>query len=196
MPQARKTARWSICVLVIIAAVAVAVGQSQPPQAGSVTLFEGARLIAGDGGAPIENSAFLVQNNRITQVGRKGQLKAPAGRRSRGSHRQDGDAGDRRHAHAHGDTRDALIDRLQRKAYLRCGGRHQPGTGCRRSGFPGSRGNHPRRRASANGRPRNHERRSPGEPRSRTGSRPKPRPAKRSQELAAKKGRHRQDLGR
>ena len=41
-------------------------------------LFEGARLITGDGSAPIENSAFLVENNRITSVGRKGEITAPA----------------------------------------------------------------------------------------------------------------------
>jgi imidazolonepropionase-like amidohydrolase len=45
----------------------------------NVTVFEGARLITGDGSAPIENSAFLVENNLFTQVGRRGQLKAPAG---------------------------------------------------------------------------------------------------------------------
>src|SRR5438105_4443710 len=43
------------------------------------TLYEGARLIAGDGSAPIENSAFLVVGNRIAQVGRKGEIAAPAG---------------------------------------------------------------------------------------------------------------------
>jgi len=42
-------------------------------------LFEGARLITGDGSAPVENSAFLVENNRFSQVGKKGQLRAPAG---------------------------------------------------------------------------------------------------------------------
>ena len=43
------------------------------------TLYEGARLIVGDGSAPIENSAFVVDNNRFTAVGRKGQVRAPAG---------------------------------------------------------------------------------------------------------------------
>ena len=42
-------------------------------------LFEGARLITGDGSAPIDNSAFVVDGNRFTQVGRKGQITAPAG---------------------------------------------------------------------------------------------------------------------
>jgi imidazolonepropionase-like amidohydrolase len=42
------------------------------------TLFEGARLITGDGGV-IENSAFVVTGNQITQVGRKGEVRLPAG---------------------------------------------------------------------------------------------------------------------
>ena len=47
-------------------------------QAG-VTVYEGARLITGDGSAPIENSAFVVQNGQFTGVGRRGQLQVPAG---------------------------------------------------------------------------------------------------------------------
>jgi imidazolonepropionase-like amidohydrolase len=50
----------------------------QAPPAG-VTVFEGARLITGDGSAPIENSAFIVQNNQFTQVGRRGEVQVPAG---------------------------------------------------------------------------------------------------------------------
>jgi imidazolonepropionase-like amidohydrolase len=118
MPQARKTARWSICVLVLIAVFAIAVGKSQSTQAGSVTLFEGARLIAGDGSAPIENSAFLVQNNRITQVGRKGQLKAPAGAASVDlTGKTVMPAIVDSHTHMPNE-RPALIDLLQRKAYF------------------------------------------------------------------------------
>jgi imidazolonepropionase-like amidohydrolase len=53
----------------------LAVAAAQTP----VTLFEGARLIVGDGKAPIENSAFIVENNRFTRVGKKGELRVPAG---------------------------------------------------------------------------------------------------------------------
>jgi imidazolonepropionase-like amidohydrolase len=53
---------------------------AQAPRPGSaVALFEGARLIVGDGNAPIENSAFIVENDRFTRVGRKGELQPPAG---------------------------------------------------------------------------------------------------------------------
>jgi imidazolonepropionase-like amidohydrolase len=43
-----------------------------------VTVFEGARLITGDGSA-IENSAFVVENTQFTRVGRKGQVPVPTG---------------------------------------------------------------------------------------------------------------------
>lgn len=44
-------------------------------------VFEGARLITGDGSAPIENSAFVIQGEAFTRVGRRGQVQIPAGAR-------------------------------------------------------------------------------------------------------------------
>jgi imidazolonepropionase-like amidohydrolase len=42
------------------------------------TVYEGARLIDGNGGAAIDNSVFVVADGRFTQVGRSGELRAPA----------------------------------------------------------------------------------------------------------------------
>src|SRR6266567_5154729 len=39
--------------------------------------FEGARLITGDSSAPIENSAFLVEGDSFTWVGKKGDRQPP-----------------------------------------------------------------------------------------------------------------------
>ena len=52
-----------------------------PPEQGaaSITVFAGARLIAGDGSAPLEDSAFVVENDRFTRVGRTGDVQAPPG---------------------------------------------------------------------------------------------------------------------
>jgi imidazolonepropionase-like amidohydrolase len=47
--------------------------------AGAMTLFEGARLISGDGSAPIEVSAFVVENDTFTRVGTRGELSVPQG---------------------------------------------------------------------------------------------------------------------
>jgi imidazolonepropionase-like amidohydrolase len=44
----------------------------------AVTVFEGARLIVVDG-STIENAAFVVENGRVTAVGRNGQVTVPAG---------------------------------------------------------------------------------------------------------------------
>jgi hypothetical protein len=41
-----------------------------------VTVYEGARLITGDGSA-IENSAFIVEGSRFTGVGRRGEIQVP-----------------------------------------------------------------------------------------------------------------------
>lgn len=63
-------------VLAVVSALPVPMlGQAQ----GGITAFEGARVIVGDGRAPIENAVFLVSGTRITQVGRAGQVRIPAG---------------------------------------------------------------------------------------------------------------------
>ncbi len=65
-----------LLLLVVTAWSATALGQA--PATG-VTVFEGARIIVGDGRAPIENAAFVVNGTRITEVGRTGQVRVPAG---------------------------------------------------------------------------------------------------------------------
>ena len=62
-------------------ALVLATGCSTPqtPQAEAMTVFEGARLLVGDGSQPIENAVFTVENNRFTAVGQRGQFNVPAG---------------------------------------------------------------------------------------------------------------------
>ena len=69
--------RLPLLLLVGLLAAGISRPAAAQPATG-VTLFEGARLITGDGGAPIEDSAFLVEGSRITQVGRRGEVTAPA----------------------------------------------------------------------------------------------------------------------
>jgi imidazolonepropionase-like amidohydrolase len=69
-----------IASTLIISALAIsALAIAAPARAQTATVFEGARLIPGDGGPAIENSAFVVENNRFTAVGRRGEVQAPAG---------------------------------------------------------------------------------------------------------------------
>src|SRR5687767_757612 len=67
-----------LCLL-SIAACSQPPASKPPDTAATVVLFEGSRLIAGDGAAPIESSAFIVENGRISASGRKGELQLPAG---------------------------------------------------------------------------------------------------------------------
>ena len=71
-----RAARFAIALSLVVVGLTGARGQS-PPQPATVTLYEGARLIAGDGGSPIEDSAFLVERGRFVRVGRRGEVQAP-----------------------------------------------------------------------------------------------------------------------
>ena len=66
-------------VLVAISMASIATySQTRTPPSTSV-IYDGARLIIGDASAPIENGAFVVQNGRITALGARGAVRAPAG---------------------------------------------------------------------------------------------------------------------
>jgi len=87
----------------------------------TVTVFEGARLITGDGSAPIMDSAFVVDNGRFTAVGRKGQISVPAGA-TRVDLTGKTVIPAIIDAHKHlAVTRDALVDQLQHFAYYGVG---------------------------------------------------------------------------
>src|SRR5580698_6622346 len=65
----------SFATAVALTAIALA------PVASQTILFEGARVIPGDGSPAIENAAILVDNGAIVRVGRSGEVAAPAGAR-------------------------------------------------------------------------------------------------------------------
>src|SRR5258708_13132656 len=67
--------RFALAGLLLAVSFAANPAQSQPA---GVTLFEGARLITGDGGV-IADSAFIVAGNQFGQVGRKGEVALPQG---------------------------------------------------------------------------------------------------------------------
>ncbi len=105
------------CLFVLAAVVAAAVsalGQG----AQRATVYQGARLVTGTGGAVVENASFVVEGGRFTQVGRSDAVKVPAG-----AARVDL-AGKTvipaiidSHVHL-SDNRDALVQDLQRRAYF------------------------------------------------------------------------------
>jgi imidazolonepropionase-like amidohydrolase len=104
-------------VLTIIAAATAMSIAAWGQSASSVTVYEGARVIVGDGSAPIENATFVVDGTRIVQVGRSGQVRGPSG-----AARIDLQGKTVMPAiidtHTHmPNARDELVDALRRKAY-------------------------------------------------------------------------------
>ncbi len=62
-----------------VSALAATCSSAPAPQRSTGTLFEGARLLVGDGTEPIERSAFVVEGGSFTRVGRQGEVSALAG---------------------------------------------------------------------------------------------------------------------
>ena len=86
-------------------------------QGAAVTVFEGARVIVGDGRAPIENATFIVTGNRFTAVGRAADVRVPAGATRvnlAGKTVMPGILDTHNHL---SQTREMLIDDLKRRAY-------------------------------------------------------------------------------
>ncbi|MBI2835135.1 MAG: amidohydrolase family protein, partial [Acidobacteria bacterium] len=72
-----RSVTLGVSVAIVVLGYSAPPGASAPPQA-AVTVFEGARLIRGDGSAPLEDAAFVVEAGILKAVGPRGQVSAPA----------------------------------------------------------------------------------------------------------------------
>ena len=70
--------RLNAAAVAATVALGIFVGLSVPARA-QVTVFEGARIIVGDGRAPIENATLVVDGTRIVQAGAAASVSVPAG---------------------------------------------------------------------------------------------------------------------
>jgi imidazolonepropionase-like amidohydrolase len=70
--------RVNVAAVVAVITLGLLVGFAIPASAQSVTAFEGARLIIGDGGV-IENATLVVDGASIAQVGQTADVRVPAG---------------------------------------------------------------------------------------------------------------------
>src|SRR5262245_29560636 len=68
-------------VLLAASALGGSAGQDGAARGSSLVLYEGARLITGDGSPPIEDGALLVRGATIERVGVRSAVKAPSGAR-------------------------------------------------------------------------------------------------------------------
>ena len=107
-----------LALLMVAAWSATAVGQAP---ANAVTVFEGARIIVGDGRPPIENATLVVNGGRFQQVGRAADVSVPAGAtRVSLSGKTVMPAIIDTHTHL-SQTREMLADDLRRRAYFGIG---------------------------------------------------------------------------
>lgn len=119
--KARTKVTLAVGALVALFPVAAWSVRAQGPAPTTVTVFEGARLIVGDGRPPIENAAFVVSGSRLTQVGRAGDVRVPAGA-TRVSLTGKTVMPAILDTHTHlSQTREALTDDLRRRAYYGVG---------------------------------------------------------------------------
>ena len=120
-PTPRLLVQWAAPLLTVVSMVACTQSESsQTPAANAVpvTVFEGARVIVGDGTAAIANATFVVRESQFVQVGRSGEVNVPEGATRvnlAGKTVMPGilDA----HVHLRSQSRDMLVEDLQRRAY-------------------------------------------------------------------------------
>jgi imidazolonepropionase-like amidohydrolase len=83
--QPRRVIFGASLLLVGLLAVAACSGPGSEQSAeeavaaAGVTVFEGARVIVGDGTAPLENATFVIGDARFVEVGRAGEVDIPEG---------------------------------------------------------------------------------------------------------------------
>ena len=124
MHRAKSESPIVVAMFAVLSVGAVLMAGCTGPEAGSgadVTVFEGARLIVGDGSAPIEDAVFVVEGDRITHAGRRADVEIPAGATSVDlSGKTVMPAIVNTHVHL-ASTRDDRVDQLQHMAYYGAG---------------------------------------------------------------------------
>jgi imidazolonepropionase-like amidohydrolase len=73
--KSRKMRKLAYCAAI---AALVAIAWAQQESRSGPVVYEGARLITGDGTPPIETGTFLVRNGHIAAIGRQGAFRIPA----------------------------------------------------------------------------------------------------------------------
>ena len=105
----------------VVVGCGLTVGPLAQAPASSVTVFEGSRVIVGDGRPPIDNASFVVDGARFVQVGRTADVKGPAGAtRVNLAGKTVMPAIIDTHTHL-GQTREPLLNDLRRRAYFGVG---------------------------------------------------------------------------
>ncbi|MEZ4417646.1 MAG: amidohydrolase family protein [Gemmatimonadota bacterium] len=68
---------WPAVLATLTVAALAGCAPAESGTATDATVFEGARVVVGDGSAPIDDAVFVVQDGRFTQVGVRGEVEIP-----------------------------------------------------------------------------------------------------------------------
>lgn len=82
MRRAKSDSHVVVATFAVLSLTSVIASGCAGPEGGggaAATVFEGARLIVGDGSAPIEDAVFVVESGRFTQAGSRADVRVPAG---------------------------------------------------------------------------------------------------------------------
>ena len=124
MRRAKSDSHVVVATFAVLSLTSLIMAGCADPEAGTdpnVTVFEGARLIVGDGSAPIEDAVFVVEGGRFTQAGSRADVRVPEdATRVDLSGRTVMPAIVNAHVHL-ASTRDARTDQLQHMAYYGAG---------------------------------------------------------------------------
>ncbi len=75
-----NTKKFLACLCAAASVLLAACSSPEIDTAGkTVTVYEGARLITGDGSPPIENAVIVVADDRFVRAGRRGEVSVPEG---------------------------------------------------------------------------------------------------------------------
>jgi len=109
---------FALALVLGASTILAACQSSAPAPASTATVYEGARLVDGNGGPAIENATIVVDGGRFTAVGPSGQVPAPAGAtRVSLAGKTVMPALIDTHTHP-STTRETLVDQLHEKAYF------------------------------------------------------------------------------
>ena len=110
--------RRLLCASLLLIAACSRQNNTQTSDPAGLTVFEGARVIIGDGSDPIVNGVFTVRDGHIEQVGTLETVKVPDGARRVSLRAKTVIPGlIDTHTHLRSQQRDTLIEDLQRRAY-------------------------------------------------------------------------------
>jgi imidazolonepropionase-like amidohydrolase len=118
--SSRQTVAAGLMMAGVLAGAACsrAANEQAAPEGAGLTVFEGARVIVGDGTAPIENATITVRDGRFVQVGRAADVQAPEGAtRVSLAGKTVMPAIIDTHVHLRSQMRDTLVEDLERRAY-------------------------------------------------------------------------------